>query len=225
MKKRLGACFIAGLLVMATLIGCGSKPDHTEDIKAAADGFLGVLESGEFGKLSEYASKELLETGDLKDISKLQNIQQDILSELDLAEDALTEEGKQSLNGFVDTLSKELVKSYEIGDISESDGTAEVKATLTYGFDPGKIEDIDIDDKIDAIADQYLADNKDKLVEMFMKEGEDAAQKAIMNDLMGDILKEYSDALIATGERSENVSLKMENKDGKWVVTEAFSVE
>ena len=220
MKKIIYAVLVIGLLTLIPLTGCGGA-DNTEDIKAAADGFMSAMQAGDIEKAKEYADPALFEeNGSLNSFAKLENIDEEFASAMGMDADQLSDTAKTSVQGFVDNLLKNMIKSYEIGDVTEEEGVGKVNVSTTFGFDPDKMQDVDINGEIEEMATKYMTDNMTELMEIYNNDGQQAMMKKVIDDLLDDILDKYTDAVMATGEVSQDSVMTVENKDGKWLVTE-----
>ena len=60
--KKVFALLLTVLLAFS-LAACGEAktPDHTDEIRIAADGFLAAVEAGDLEKVAEFASEDVME--------------------------------------------------------------------------------------------------------------------------------------------------------------------
>ena len=138
---------------------------------------------------------------------------------MDLSAEDLGESTKAGLQDFIDTLLQNLVTSYEITDVTVADDTGTVNVTTTYGYDPEKMQDIDVNDEIETMAADYMAENQDALLKIYQEDGEAAMINKVLDDMLPEVLKSYTDAVLETGEITQDSVLTLKQQDGSWVVT------
>ncbi|MBQ6401175.1 MAG: hypothetical protein IJI20_02695 [Firmicutes bacterium] len=218
MKKIVLLALTLSLFVMIPLAGCGS--DNTADIRAAAEGFMNAMQEGDIEGMKAYSDPSLYEEdGDLAAFAQIENIDESFAEAVGVSVDDLSDKTKAEIQGFTDNLMDKLVTSYEITDVTEdADGKGRVALNTTFGFDPDKVDDIDMDDETEKMVTEYTEKNSAELMQIYQNGGEQAMMNKILDDLMGDILQKYTDAIMATGEVSQESVMLLENKDGKWLV-------
>ena len=125
------------------------------------------------------------------------------------------------LDEFTKTLFDNLVTAYEVGDVEVNDDATEatVTANVTLGFNPDKVADIEMDDELNKLLEDYMADNTSELMEIYNNDGQEAMAAKIVNDLLGTIIDKYSEAMLATGETSDDVTVNLTNGDDGWQIT------
>ncbi len=220
MKKILYVVLVLGLLTLIPLTGCGK--DNTADIKAAADGFMSAMQAGDIEAAKEYCDPALFEEGGaLSSYSQLENIDTQFAAALGVDANTLSDKAKTELQEFVDKLLQSMVKSYEIGNVTEpEEGVGKAELSAVFGFDPEKAKDVDINSEMEQMMNDYMASNMAALTELYASGGQQAITNKVVDDLLGDILDKYVDAVLATGEMTQDTVLTIENKDGKWLVTD-----
>ena len=184
---------------------------------------MNAMQEGDFEAMKACSDSALYEEdGDLYafgTIDKMDEIFAESLG-IDISADDLGESTKAGLQDFVDKLMGNLVKSYEITDVSVKDSTGTVNITTTYGYDPDKMQDIDLDDEVETIAMKYMSENQDELTEIYQNDGETAMFNKVLDDLLPDILSKYMDQVLETGEVTQNSVMTLEKQDdGSWLVT------
>ena len=113
-----------------------------------------------------------------------------------------------------------MIASYEIGEITEpEEGKAEAKVDVTFGFDPDKMTNIDINSEAEALAQDYMNENMAELQKIYMEGGQDALMNKVLDDLVGELLDKYVEEVKKTGQVDRASTLTLENKDGKWLIT------
>ncbi len=221
-KKLLLTLLSLMLLVLIPMTGCGGAggSNETDEIKATVDGFMGCLQEGDLQGMKAYTDPELFEAdGTLADLTQLESLDDQFSSSLGMDADELSDSTKAKLEEFVGKMLKGLVKSYEIGEITEADGKASVNLTTTFGFDPNKIDEIDVNDEIEAMATEYVEEHMTELMDVYNEGGQDAIIAKVLDDLIADILDKYSEEIMGTGETTEQTVMTLEKKDSKWLVT------
>lgn len=220
MKKKLTILLVVTLAFAFVLVGCGGNKAE-EDIRAAADGFLSALDQGDLDKAAEYADDSLFDEGAMSNVGEAMNLDDTFYSTLGINSDDLTEENIETLDEFIKTLTSELVKSYEIKDVSEKDGVGTVTVDLTYGFDPAASDTFDATDEMSKTLEKYSEKHLDELREIYDKDGEKGVTKSIVRGALPEILKVIQDSILSSGESSETVKFTVENKNDKWLLTKA----
>ena len=235
MKKSL--CLLGAIMVGAAVIfsGCGSsggssgggaaaeKASPEDEVTAVVDGFFTTMQAGDLSKLTEYCTDEVLASQELDGFADAEGFDSAFYDSLDLesmglTQDDLTDEAKAAISGMGSTIVKNLIGSYELSDVSVKGDTAEVKGTVTYGYDTN----FDID--IDAINNEYMESMSDEQIEeladIYANEGETAMMKKIVNDMVPGLMDKYSEALLATEGQTETMEATVTKTDGKWMITE-----
>ena len=228
MKKALVVLMALAVMVLVPLTGCGGGGDEggsapEDEVRATAETFMNAMQEGDFEAMKACSDPALYEEdGDLYafgTIDKMDEIFAESLG-IDISADDLGESTKAGLQDFVDKLMGNLVKSYEITDVSVKDSTGTVNITTTYGYDPDKMQDIDLDDEVETIAMKYMSENQDELTEIYQNDGETAMFNKVLDDLLPDILSKYMDQVLETGEVTQNSVMTLEKQDdGSWLVT------
>lgn len=219
--KKIFALLLAVVLAFS-LAACGEAkaPDRTEEIRTAADGFLGVIESGDFEKLSEFASEDVISDFHLDQLS---GIADSFFSELGIDPSAVDDSTKEKITGYVDTMMENFLTSYEIKDVSETGGKGIVKAELNLGFSLDEIKNMDLSSELEGIVSDYLAEHMGELA--VLASDETALMNKVITDLAPVMLDKYSEKMLATDGGTEEVTLTLEEKDGKWIVTDTDSAK
>lgn len=220
MKKFFALLLAVVLAFSVAACGEAKAPDRTEAIRTAADGFLSAIESGDFEKVSEFASEEVMDDFNL---DQLDGMVDSFFNEMGVDSSAIDESVKEKLNSFVETMKENFLTSYEIKDVSEKDGKGIVKADLSLGFNFDEIQNMDLSGDLEGIVSDYMTEHMAELVELA---GDEAAlMSKVITDLAPVMLDKYSEEMLATGGGTEEVILTLEEKDGKWLVTGSDGVE
>jgi len=221
MKKKISLLIVLVLILSLAFTGCGKK-DPTPDIKAQATGLLDAMQAGDVAKMGEFADPSIYEAGgDLESFGTLDSFVDDFIDSLgSVKKEDLSTEATDAIEKFKTFILENMVESYEIGEIKVEGDTATVDAVVNYGFDPDKIESIDVNSDLETLVNTYMSENMDALIEVLNSQGEEALQNKIVNDLIGDILDLFSNAVLDQGGMSENSVLILKNIEDKWVITE-----
>lgn len=219
--KKLFALLLAVVMVFS-LAACGEAkaPDRTDAIRTAADGFLAAVEAGDLEKVSEFASEDVMADFNL---DQLDGMIDSFFGELGVDPATVDESVTEKLNAFVDTMKENFLKSYEIKDVSENGGKGIVKADLSLGFNLDEIQNIDLQGDLEGIVSDYMAENMGDLIALASDEA--ALMNKVITDLAPVMLDKYSEEMLATDGGTEEVTLTLEEKDGKWLVTDAVTAE
>jgi len=220
MKKLI--CIIAALAmcVVFPLAGCGG--DETADVKAAADGFMSALQEGDIEKAKEFADPAIFEEGgSLYAFSTIDNMDEELAEAMGVKASDLSDKTKETMDNFVNDVLKSMIKSYEIKDVTiDDEGVGKVNVSTTFGFDPDKIADIDVNDQVEKKATDYMTGHMAELTELYNSGGETAIINKVFEDLAPELLGLYKEEMMKTGEVTQDTVLTVKNMDGKWLVTE-----
>ena len=228
MKKKTIRSLVIVLIIVSMLAlcltGCGGA-DSTNAVKKAAEGFLSAFEAGDIDKISEYASEDMFEEGgDLSDINAVIDFTETtltMLSELDIEREDISDEAFDAIESFKNTLLSEFVKSYEIQEVKEENGAGIVNCEITFGYDLDSVSSSDFGVDISGFTEQYATEHLDELIEIYNDQGEDGIIKYTINGILPDLTQMMQDHVISSEGKTAVCSLKVENIDGKWLVTEA----
>lgn len=219
--KKVFALLLTVLLAFS-LAACGEAktPDHTDEIRIAADGFLAAVEAGDLEKVAEFASEDVMEDFNL---DQLDGMIDSFFTEAGIDPSTVDESVKEKLNSFVDTMKENFLLSYDIKDVSEKDGKGVVKADLNLGYNLDEIRNMDLQGDLEGIVSEYMNEH---MAELLVLSGDQAAlMNKVITDLAPVMLDKYSAEMLATDGGTEEVTLTLEEKDGKWLVTGADTAE
>jgi len=240
MKKRMkkSLCLLGAIMIGAAVVlsGCGgsgggsgsaaAEKDSSEaEVTAVVDGFFTTMQAGELSKLTDFCTEEVLANQELDGLADVESFNATMVEALNLesmglSEDDLSDEAKQSLTDFVDSMVKGLVSEYAISDISVKGDTAEVKGTLTYGYDTDF--NIDTDTIVNDYTENYMADEEkmSALMDVYLNDGEAAMYKQLINEMMPELLGQFTEAFMATEGATDDMEITLTKTDGKWMITE-----
>lgn len=210
------------ILLAFSMAACGEAktPDRTEAIRTAADGFLAAVEAGDLEKVAEFASEDVMEDFNL---DQLDGMIDSFFTEAGIDPSTVDESVKEKLNSFVDTMKENFLLSYDIKDVSEKDGKGVVKADLNLGYNLDEIRNMDLQGDLEGIVSEYMNEH---MAELLVLSGDQAAlMNKVITDLAPVMLDKYSAEMLATDGGTEEVTLTLEEKDGKWLVTGADTAE
>ena len=210
------------ILLAFSMAACGEAktPDRTEAIRTAADGFLAAVEAGDIEKVAEFASEDVMEDFNL---DQLDGMIDSFFTEAGIDPSTVDESVKEKLNSFVDTMKENFLLSYDIKDVSEKDGKGVVKADLNLGYNLDEIRNMDLQGDLEGIVSEYMNEH---MAELLVLSGDQAAlMNKVITDLAPVMLDKYSAEMLATDGGTEEVTLTLEEKDGKWLVTGADTAE
>ena len=210
------------ILLAFSVAACGEAktPDRTEAIRTAADSFLAAVEAGDLEKVAEFASEDVMEEFNL---GQLDGMIDSFFTEAGIDPSTVDESVKEKLNSFVDTMKENFLLSYDIKDVSEKDGKGVVKADLNLGYNLDEIRNMDLQGDLEGIVSEYMNEH---MAELIALSGDQAAlMNKVITDLAPVMLDKYSAEMLATDGGTEEVTLTLEEKDGKWLVTGADTAE
>lgn len=240
MKMKRTIALVGALMLGAAICfsGCGSsggsgggeaasaeveKVTPEDEVTAVVDGFFTTMQAGEISKLTDYCTAEVLTDQELDAFAEAEGFDDMLYESLDLESmgltvDDLSEDARASVTRFGNTIIQELIGSYEIADISVNGDTAEVTGTVTYGYNTDF--DVDTDAITTEIMDTYMAENMDALLEVYTNEGESAMLLKAFNDIMPDMLDQFTDAILETQGETDDMTCTVTKTDGKWLITD-----
>ena len=215
---RYTALIIMVAMIALCFAGCGS---NVKAITAAADGMLSAIQSGDLEKVAEYASGEIISEGDLAMMDAMKTFSEDMIRELGASDETVSDEARKAIDDLGTTILTAYVKSYEIGEVQEEEDAGYVACNIVYGYDPEALENIDYTQEVTSMVQNYTNEHLSELVQILNEQGQEALAQKIINDIMPDLCDLISGLILSTGEKTEKAILKVENIDGKWLVTEA----
>ena len=189
-------------------------------IRIAADGFLAAVEAGDLEKVAEFASEDVMEDFNL---DQLDGMIDSFFTEAGIDPSTVDESVKEKLNSFVDTMKENFLLSYDIKDVSEKDGKGVVKADLNLGYNLDEIRNMDLQGDLEGIVSEYMNEHMAELI--VLSDDQAALMNKVITDLAPVMLDKYSAEMLATDGGTEEVTLTLEEKDGKWLVTGADTAE
>lgn len=218
MKKLLCLVVTMAFLMTVPLTGCG---DNTAAIQAPVDGFITALQQGDIeGVKANVKEEAFAENGAFSGFGDIENIDEILAKEVNLNVSDLSDKTKAAIDDYVQTMMKNMVKSYEIKDVKEeSDSVGKVTASVTFGFDPEAAGKVDVNAEVEQMATDYMNANMAELTNIYMTGGQTALMQKVLDDLVEDILDLYTDAVMKTGETTQDVTFVVEKVDDKWLIS------
>ena len=217
MKKLI--CVFAAVVMLAVIpfTGCGN--DHSDEINATVDDFMTSMQKADLDGMKEYADPALFEDdGMLSQFNELEEMDEELASSLGMSTSDLSDKTKTIIDKYVKDMMGKMIKSYEIGEITEEKDSAKVNLSVTFGFDPNKVDSVDVTDEVEKRTNDYMEDNMTELTQVYQSGGQTALMNKVLDDLAEELLQTYEDAVLKTGETTEDTVLTVENRDGKWVI-------
>ncbi len=214
-------CIALIIISMMTLCltGCGDSGE-TDQIRNTADGLMSALQSWEVDKISEYVKEDMLATdGDLEFVGVIDGLSADFMDSLGVAEEDLSDEAMAAINDFRDTLSAQLIESYDLGEITAEDGKGIVECSITFGYDRNSLFDVGESLDVQTLTTDYAQEHIAELTDIYNSQGEEALQKELMNGVVPIIMTSMKDFVLSSGEKREDFHLIAENLEGKWMIT------
>ena len=218
--KKLCVAIAVVVIAMMALTGCGSKSrDSGSAIKGTIDGFFDAVKSGEYAEAVYYTTAEGDVVSILETLYNIGNWKEMILSSVGFDAEDLDKSITEPIDEMIKTIQYNIVDSYEIGEITASEGDASARVTISFGIDPGKLEDIDISGILSNVATNYLEDNFLDTLVRFAAGDEDTITEDMLPGLVNEVTTAISGTLLSTGGRSESFTLELTEYDGKWLIS------
>lgn len=209
-----------GILLIFLMAGCGAAPSaNTAKISEAAEGLLTALEEGEPAEIYGFCTDDM-PVENVKGYQYVDELESTIQTALEAEDDYDSENYSNAQLQLKSTFDDQIITSYELGDITEENGTGKVRASVTYGFDLDKLEDIDVNAIIADSEAKYEADHQAELDFIRRSEGDTAVGNALMDGISEEVLALYSEQALATGEVTRDVLLTVENTEDGWKVSD-----
>ena len=221
MKKKLSVLMAVLLAVMMVLTACGGGGGNNdeEEIKAAIDGFMGAVKSGEYSKLADYTTEDAVIADDFRNTDKLDEYLKSFSNKVGIDASDIPEDAVSQLNEFINNVKTSLVKSYEIGEIAEEDDKAVVPGTVTFGFDLDIVNDLDLSEEFESMVTEYVSNNMSELMEIYSAEGQEGITKKVISDLLGDILNVITEIMNKSEETVKDVTFTVVKQDDNWLIS------
>ena len=218
MKKFLCLVVSIAFLMLVPLTGCG---DNKAAIQAPVDGFITSLQAGDIEGLKANLKEDAVtEDGAFSAFADIENMDELLAQEVGLDAADLSEKTKAATNDYIQNMMKNMVKSYEIKEVSEeSDGVGKVVASVTFGYDPEAAGKVDVTDQVEKMSTDYMNANMAELTNIYLSGGQTALMQKVLDDLAGDILDLYTDEVMKTGETTKDVAFIVEKVDDKWLIS------
>ena len=235
MKNKHSIILAVVLICVMMLTSCaGGTKNKEAGIMAAVDGVMHSVKTGEYSKIYDYLSSDAKD-GEVEEmLDFLENISDqlpisDLFEEnsIDLDEETY-ELAYDFFNRAIDEFKAGLVKSYEIGKITEETEEAEevsVPVEIAFGYDFEAFENDDIDSKIDPLLTSYYLENMDELEFIYENEGDEGVVKRMLEDLSGDYYDEIVKSMLPAEETTKSLVFTVVEEDGKWLVSDITSLD
>lgn len=212
------ALIIVSMMALC-LTGCGGSGE-TDQIRNTADGLMSALQSWDVDRVSDYVTEDMLGTdGDLEFVEVIDGLSGDLIDSLGVEEEDLSEETLAAINDFRDTLSAQLIESYDLGEITIEDGKGIAECSITFGYDRDSLFDVGESVDVQTLTTDYAQEHIAELTDIYNSQGEEALKKELLNGVVPVILTSMKDFILSSGESCEVFHLVAENFDGKWMIT------
>ncbi len=213
MKKKLMACLVIIGAISLALTGCSRG-----EAKRAAEGFLQGIIDGDMDAISNHASAELMESGELS-FSDRELLAEQIYEQLSVQKDDLGEDAQTAIDDYINVLVRDVIKSYKITSVKIKDGVATVEADIVRGFDPNAelkpLEDDTVSEDIAA----YQSEHYDELVEIYNKSGESAMRRELINGIVPIVLGDMTKRIEAMEDQEAVTTITVQKIEKEWKVT------
>ena len=222
MKKLLALLLAACMIVSLAACGGAAADDGKEQASAVADSFLKSIQDGDFATAETYLSEDL--QNELSWDTFLDNATQKMQTSLLSSIPGYTpsDEVKAAIEDWTKTILGVMVRSYEVGDVSESGGAYTVKGKISVvdvsGTSNDEFYQLGQDLGKEASGD-YMNEHLEELQKIYQEDGQNAVYDKIFADLLPTMLPKITEVFEKYDAADQDVELTVENKDGKYVIT------
>ena len=229
MRKPFSRLLIAAVLITCMLLSGCSLFKHTEEIEAAATGFLDCLVNGDTTAVTDYSTETVFEENAFTTFNA-DYLEEDFYASMDLDKSRITEDARKSVREYCELIVHSLLKSYTLTGTSEEKSVGTVTAEVVLGFDPDNIEPAEgseaytqMSEAIEAYQNAHL----NELIDIYNTQGEEAYYDRFYSDLIPIVLGIYRQQIESSEEIRQVMTLTVEQQEdeGKtWKVT-SFTTE
>ena len=94
-----------------------------------------------------------------------------------LSKNDLGDKAAKSIDDFTEKIQDNFITKYEIGEVELKDDEATVSVKTTHGYNPYKLDDINVDSEVNKIANKYMEKHMDELTNLYDSKGKKALMK------------------------------------------------
>ena len=221
--RRLLVLIMIVSMMALCLAGCGGSSNESA-VQKTVEGVLNALQAGDIDGITEYATEDILMNGDLAEFRDMTEFTEDMLASLGVDRENISDEAIASIDKLGETLLTGFVESYTIDEVTEEENAGNVTCTINFGYDADALDENQMSTEVTELVQKYAEENMDELVKVYQDEGEDALTNKLVSACMPMICDKMSEFLAESEGYSGTFEFKVENQDGKWVVTEAKPV-
>ena len=212
----------ATLEVAKTCEDCGltEGEPNKEAIRAAADIFLKAIDEVDKETLSDSCMGfVLLDMG--MGMLSTKACEDAFYEAAEIDKEWISSEAQDAVTEYARSCADALIQGYVIKDVTEHAGVYTVSATInTYessALSALNTEELEV--YMEELAEEYIDENMDTLMSIYLLKGEEAYKKQVYNDLIPEILG-MCEALLEECEMKEvEILFNMEKLGERWVVT------
>lgn len=222
MKKLLALLLAACMILSLAACGDAAADDGKSQASAVADSFLKAIEEGDFATAETYLSEDLQNelSWDTFLEDATQKMEQSLLSSIQGY--TPSDEVKGAITDWTKELLGIMVRSYEVGEVTEKDGVYTVKGKIgvvdVSGTSNEEFYQLGQDLGKEASGD-YMNEHKEELQKLYQDEGMNAVYDKIFADLLPTMLPKITEIFEKYDAVDQDVELTVENQDGKYVIT------
>lgn len=220
-KHRMAGLACLVLTAVFALTACAFSDEAS--VKQAATSFMEKLVNGKVADARKMCTKKAAKEVAISGLEK--SFEKDMLEAFsDAAGETvkmsdLSQHTQTKLNEMLESVYKHFYRSYKIKDYDKYSKTVTV---ATRAID-GDFDDSVLDKAFSELIDKYTDAHLDELTETYQKGGDKAVTVAVINGVADDWVKLVDKQLAKTGTEKITLELTFEQRNGKWIITDAES--
>ena len=224
MKHPFSRILIAAMLTACMLLSGCSLFKHTEEIEAAATGFLDCLVAGDTTEVANYAAETVFDENAFTTFNA-DYLENDFYASMELDRSRITEDAQKAVRDYCELIVRSLLKSYTLTGTEEVKGVGTVTAEVVLGFDPDSIEPAEGSDayaQMSKAIEEYQDKNLNELIDIYNSQGEEAYYNRFYSDLIPIVLDIYQQQIESSEEVRQTMTLTVERQEDEektWKVT------
>ena len=206
-----------------TCEGCGITEGVTnkEAVTEAAEVFLKAVDDVDKETVADMCMGFVLVDMGMAQLSTTA-IEKAFYQAVGIEKEWLSIDAQNAVIAYGDTCAEVMLQGYSVKDVTGSDGVYTVTATI-HTFSPkaeNPMESEELMTDVEALEEDYVENNMDALLEVYLLKGEEAMTMQMYNDLIPEILSLCEQAIHVIELEDVEIVFHMEKLGERWVVTE-----